>query len=47
MTYLFGWDHDTNLLDGFGKLVGFNGSVTIQVEVLERLLEHLLLRGDA
>lgn len=46
-TYLLGWDHDTNLLDGLGELIGFDGAVSVKVEVLERLLQHLLLGGDS
>ena len=46
-TYLFGWDHDTNLLNSFGKFIGFNSAVTIQVEILERLLEDLFFGCDA
>ena len=47
VTYLLGWDHDTDLLDGLGELVGLDSAVSIEVEVLEGLLEHLLLRGNA
>lgn len=46
-TYLLGWDHDTDLLNSLGELIRFDSAVTIEVEVLERLLQHLLLRGDA
>jgi len=38
-TYLFGWNLDTNLLDGFGKFIWLNNSIVIEVEVLERLLK--------
>ena len=34
-TYLFGWDHDTNLLNSLGKLIRLNSTVAVQVEVLE------------
>ena len=46
-TYLLGWDHDTDLLNGLGELIGFDDTVSVEVKVLERFLEHLLLRGDA
>ena len=45
-TYLLGWYHDTDLLDGLGKLIWLNDTVSIKVKVLERFLEHLLLGGD-
>ena len=45
-TYLLGGDHDTDLLDGLGEFIGLNTTGVVQVEVLERLGEHLLLRGD-
>jgi len=47
LTYLFGWNHDTDLLNGLGELIGLDSSVSVQVEVLEGFLENLLLRGDA
>ena len=46
-TYLLGRDHDSDLLDGLGELIGLDGAVSVQVEVLEGFLEDLLLRGDA
>jgi len=36
-TYLSRGDHDTNLLDGFGKLIWFDSAVIVQIEVLEGL----------
>lgn len=38
-TYLLGWDLDSDLLDGLGEFIGFDGTVIIQIEVLECLLE--------
>lgn len=35
ITYLLGWDHDTNLLDSLGKFVRLDSAVSIQVKVLE------------
>jgi len=43
VTYLFGWNLDSNLLDGLGELIGLNGAVVVEVEVLEGLLEDGLL----
>ncbi len=34
-TYLLGWDHDTNLLDGLGELIWLHGSVVVKIEVFE------------
>ena len=42
-TYLFGWDLDTDLLDSLGELIRLNGSIVVEVEVLEGLLEDRLL----
>jgi len=36
-TYLSGGDHDANLLDGLGELVGLDGAVVVQIKVLESL----------
>ena len=46
-TYLLGWDHDTDLLDGLCKLIWLDDTVSVEVKVFERFLEHLLLGGDA
>ena len=43
-TYVLGWDLDTNLLDGLRELIWLDGTILIEVEVLEGLLENLLLR---
>jgi hypothetical protein len=43
---LLGGDHDTDLLDRLGEFIGLNRAGVVQVEVLERLDEHLLLRGN-
>jgi len=42
-TYLLGWDLNTNLLDCLCELIRFYGSVVVEVEVLEGLLEDCLL----
>ena len=42
-TYLFSGDHDTNLLNCFGELFGFNAAVVVKIEVLKALNEHILL----
>ena len=47
ISYLLSWDHNTNLLDGLGELIWLKDTVSVEVEVLERFLEHLLLGGDA
>ena len=46
-TYLLGGDHDTDLLDSLGEFIGLNRAGVVQVEVLERLGEHLLFRSNA
>ena len=46
-TYLLSWNHNTNLLDSLGKLIGLNSAVSIEIEVLEGLLKNLLLRSNA
>lgn len=46
-TYLFSWDHDTDLLNSLGKLIGLDTTGVVQVKVLERLGEHLLFRLNA
>ena len=33
--YLLGWDHDTDFLHGFGKLIGLNHPVVVKIEILE------------
>ena len=43
VTYLFSGDHDTNLLDSFGELIGFNAAIIVEIEVLEALNEYILL----
>ena len=35
--YLLGGDHDANLLDCFGELLGLDGAVVVKIEVLESL----------
>jgi len=44
---LLGGDHDTDLLDSLGEFIGLNRARVVQVEVLERLSEHLLFRSNA
>ena len=39
-TYLFGWDLDSDLLDGLGELIRLDGSVVVQIKVLESLLKN-------
>ena len=46
-TYLLGGDHDTNLLNGLGEFIGLNSAGVVQIEVLERLDEDLLLGLNA
>ena len=46
-TYLFGWDHDANLLDGLGEFAGLNSAVTVQIEIFEGLHEEGFLGGVA
>jgi hypothetical protein len=43
-TYLLGWNLDTNFFNSFCELFWLNGSVIVEVEVLESLHENLLLR---
>ncbi len=33
--YLLGWDHNTNLLDGLGKLIRFHSSVVVKIKIFE------------
>jgi len=40
---LFSGDHDTNLLDSFGELIGFNAAIIVEIEVLKALNEYILL----
>ena len=40
-----GRDHDADLLDSLGELIGLHSAVVVQVEVLERLHEHGLFVG--
>ena len=35
--YLLGGNHDADLLDGLGELVGLDGAVVVEIEVLEGL----------
>jgi hypothetical protein len=42
-TYLTGGDHDTNLFNCFSELFGFDSTVVIQIEILERFQENGLL----
>ena len=43
ISYLSGWDHDSNLLDSLGKLLWLNGSVIVKIEILERFEKDGLL----
>ena len=43
VTYLFGWNHDSNLFNSFYELIWLDGAVVVQIEVLETLNEHLFL----
>jgi len=43
VTYLLGWNLDTDFLDSLGEFVWLHGAVVIQVKVLEGLHEHCLL----
>ena len=45
ITYLSGGDHDTNLLDSLGELIGLHSAVVVQVEVLESLQQNGFLVG--
>lgn len=40
VTYLFGGDHDSNLLASFGELIWLDGSVVIQIKVFEALKKN-------
>ena len=40
MTYLSGWDHDSDLLASFGELIWLDGSVVIQIKVFEGLKKN-------
>ena len=42
-TYLSGWDLNTNLLDGLRELIWLHDSIIVEVEVLERFEQDLLL----
>ena len=42
-TYLLGWDLDSNLFNGFGELFWLDGTVVVEVKVLEGLLKDGLL----
>lgn len=42
-TYLLGGDHNTDLLNSVGELVGLNTAGVVEIEVLETLVENLLL----
>lgn len=39
-TYVSSGDHNSDLLDGLGELLGLDGAVVVEVEVLEALEEH-------
>lgn len=41
--YTLGGDHNSDFLDGFSKLFGFDSSIIVEVEVLETLDEDGLL----
>ena len=45
LTYLSGWDHDTDLLNGLGELIRLNGSIVVEIEILEGLEEDGLFVG--
>ena len=47
ITYLTGGDHDTNLLDGLGELIGLDSAVVVKIEVLESLKQDGFLVGGA
>ncbi len=47
MAYLLGRDHNADLFDGLGELVGLHGAAVVEVEVLESAGEDLLLGLDA
>ena len=42
-----GRDHDTDLLNSLGELIGLNSTVIVKIEVLEGLQEDGLLVGGA
>jgi len=44
-TYLFGGDHNTNLLNCLSELIGLNSAIIVQIKVLECLHENSLLVG--
>jgi hypothetical protein len=44
---LLGGDHDTDLLNGLGEFIGLDSAGVVQVEILERLDEDLLLGSNA
>ena len=46
-TYLTGGDHDADLLNGAGELIGLDSAVVVEVEVLEGLDEDHLVVGGA
>ena len=45
ITYLFSWNHDSNLFNSFSKLLWIDCSTVVQVKVLERLLQDCFLGG--
>jgi hypothetical protein len=42
-TYSLGWNLDTDLFNGFSELIWLNGTIVVQVKVLERLHEDSFL----
>lgn len=44
ITYFFGWDDDSDLFDGLLKFIWFDGTVVVEVKVLECLFENTFLR---
>jgi len=47
ITYLLGGDHDTDLLDGLGELIGLDGTGVVKIKELESLHENGLFAGVA
>jgi len=43
-TYLLGWDLDSDLLNSLSEFIGLNGSIIVQIKVLEGLEENFVLR---
>jgi hypothetical protein len=47
VTYLLCGDDDTNLFNGLGELLGFDGLTVVEIEVLEGLDKELFLAHGA